>query len=94
MKPHLAPFTQAGPLIFLSGQLPFNSDGQTIDGDIGQQTIQTLQNLERVLTSLGLNRLHIVKATVWLRPGADFVAFNQSYHGSTQGALSIIGDEY
>ncbi len=24
----------------------------------------------------------------------DVVAFNQSYHGSTQGALSIIGDEY
>jgi len=24
----------------------------------------------------------------------DIVAFNQSYHGSTQGALSIIGDEY
>lgn len=24
----------------------------------------------------------------------DIVAFNQSYHGSTQGALSIMGDEY
>lgn len=24
----------------------------------------------------------------------EIVAFNQSYHGSTQGALSIIGDEY
>src|SRR5690606_19626852 len=26
------------------------------------------------------------------RPG--IIAFNQSYHGSTQGALSILGDEY
>jgi acetylornithine/N-succinyldiaminopimelate aminotransferase len=25
---------------------------------------------------------------------AEIIAFNQSYHGSTQGALSIIGDEY
>ena len=24
----------------------------------------------------------------------QFIAFNQSYHGSTQGALSLIGDEY
>src|SRR5919112_1879429 len=24
----------------------------------------------------------------------EIIAFNQSYHGSTQGALSIIGDEY
>ncbi|MBC7849184.1 MAG: aspartate aminotransferase family protein [Chitinophagaceae bacterium] len=25
---------------------------------------------------------------------SEIIAFNQSYHGSTQGALSIIGDEY
>ena len=26
--------------------------------------------------------------------GTNIIAFNKSYHGSTQGALSILGDEY
>ena len=61
--------------------MPFNANGQIDDSDIGRQTVQTLENLERVLQPLGLNRTHIVKATVWLRPGADFLAFNESYAG-------------
>jgi 2-iminobutanoate/2-iminopropanoate deaminase len=79
LAPHLSPWRECAPLIFVSGQLPFDSDGQISDDDIARQTIQTLKNLEAVLTSAGLVLQDVVKTTVWLRHSADYAAFNESY---------------
>lgn len=77
--PHLAPYVQAGDLFYLSGQLPFDETGKIVTDDLGEQTTQTLRNIERVLAGIGLSRDHIVKATVWLVPGSDFATFNDRY---------------
>lgn len=82
--PHLAPYSEAGDLIFLSGQLSIKA-GQFVDGDIGVQTRQVLDNISAVLASLGLGLGDVVKTTVWLTQGSDFTAFNDVY-------ASVFGD--
>ena len=77
--PHLSSYTEAGPLIYLSGQLPFDRNGRLSESGIAEQTTQVLENIEQVLTQLGLNRRNVVKTTVWLKPKVDFVAFNERY---------------
>ena len=77
--PHLSAWTAASPLVFISGQLPFDSTGQIPVEDIGGQTTQALHNLEAVLKSAGLTLRNIVKTTVWLRNAADFWLFDASY---------------
>jgi 2-iminobutanoate/2-iminopropanoate deaminase len=77
--PHLSPWKEAVPLIFISGQLPFDSNGQISAEDIAGQTLQALRNLETVLESAALELRNVVKTTVWLRNAADFPAFNETY---------------
>ena len=77
--PHLLPWTEAAPLVFISGQLPFDASGQIPHADVAQQTTQALQNLEAILSKAGLGLQNIIKTTIWLRREADFGAFNESY---------------
>jgi len=77
--PHLAPFTEAGDLVFLSGQLAFGADGTITRSDISAQTEQVLANLISVLGSAGLTLSDVVKTNVWLTQAADFAAFNTAY---------------
>ncbi len=77
--PHLSPWREGSPLIFVSGQLALDLDGQIVGDDIAVQTLQTLKNLLAVLSSAGLRLDDVVKTTVWLRDSSDYAAFNESY---------------
>jgi 2-iminobutanoate/2-iminopropanoate deaminase len=77
--PHLSAWTEAASLVFISGQLPFDSSGQIPHTDVTQQTTQALQNLETIVSKAGLRLHDIVKTTIWLRRDSDFAAFNDSY---------------
>lgn len=76
--PHLAPYTEAGGLVFLSGQLSIAA-GQFVDGDVVAQTNQVLENISAVLGGVGLTRVDVIKTTVWLTQASDFAAFNATY---------------
>jgi 2-iminobutanoate/2-iminopropanoate deaminase len=76
--PHLAPFVDAGPLVFLSGQIAFDAHG-VIRGDVAEQTQCCLERMQRVLHDAGLSKTQVVKCTIWLRHESDFAAFNQVY---------------
>ena len=78
-SPHLSAWTEAGPLVFISGQLPFGPDGRISHVDVAGQTTQALRNLEAIVVRAGLTLRDIVKTTVWLRREADFAAFNECY---------------
>jgi 2-iminobutanoate/2-iminopropanoate deaminase len=94
--PHLAPFTEASSLVFLSGQLPFDATGRISSTDIGGQTAQVLGNIAAVLEQAGLTLADIVKTTVWLRSATDFAAFNDSYaacFGTHRPARSTVVSE-
>ena len=76
------PFTKAvraGDFVFVSGQVPMGADGEIVEGNIGAQTHQTIENIKSILFSLGLGLENVVKATVWLADTRDFWPFNKVY---------------
>ena len=78
----IGPYSQAirfGNMIFCSGQIALNSEGQIAATDVGGQTRQALTNLQAVLTAAGTDLQHVVKTTVFLTTMDDFAAMNEAY---------------
>ncbi|MBM4286523.1 MAG: RidA family protein [Deltaproteobacteria bacterium] len=69
----------AGPLVFVSGQIPLTAEGAMVEGDIVVQTCQVLENLKAILAAAGLTLKDVVKTTVFLADLADFQAMNRAY---------------
>jgi 2-iminobutanoate/2-iminopropanoate deaminase len=71
---------QAGNLLFLSGQLPFDPvTGELVKGDIRQQTQRVLANLKGVLESQNLSMEDVVKVTIFLKDMGNFGQVNEVY---------------
>lgn len=79
VQPHFSNCVKAKGLVFLSGQLPFAENGSICGKTIEAQTRQCLDNINKILDSIGLSKDSIVKATVWLTTPDDFPGFNQTY---------------
>ncbi len=77
--PHLAKWTEARGLVFVSGQLPYDVARQMVGTEIGAQTAQALANLDAVLGDAGLDRSSVAKTTVWLTKTSDFAGFDAAY---------------
>lgn len=69
----------AGPLVFVSGQIPLDAAGQVVAGDVVVQTVQVIANLKAILAAAGLDLKDVVKTTVFLADLADFKEFNRTY---------------
>jgi len=71
---------QAGPFLFVSGQIPIDpSTGELAGGDIRQQTRQVLENIKNILASQGLAMERVVKTTIFLRDMGNFSQVNEVY---------------
>jgi 2-iminobutanoate/2-iminopropanoate deaminase len=67
-------------MVFCSGQIALDpATGNVIEGDVGAQTRQVLENLGAVLTAAGASFAHVVKTTVFLADMADFAVVNAIY---------------
>lgn len=78
----IGPYSQAiraGNLLFISGQLPVNPANGEISGDIEVQTVQSLDNINSILLSIGASLNNVVKTTVFLKNLDDFTAMNRVY---------------
>lgn len=79
----LGPYSQAiaaGPLVFCSGQVPIDPQtGELVNGGVGAQTRQVLQNLQAVLGAHGLEPADIVKTTVFMTDLSRFTEMNTAY---------------
>ena len=76
------PFSEAvayGGLLFLSGDLGAGPDGRLVDGGIGPETRQTMENIKATLSRHGLEMSDILKCTVFLADIGDWPAFNEIY---------------
>jgi 2-iminobutanoate/2-iminopropanoate deaminase len=69
----------AGPLVFVSGQIPLDAAGNLVAGDIVVQTVQVIVNLKAILAAASLDLKDVVKTTVYLADLADFKEFNRTY---------------
>jgi len=79
----IGPYSQAirtGNIVFVSGQLPINpATGAFPEGDVKDQTRQSLENARAILQSEGLDLSNVVKTTVLLADIAYFGPMNEVY---------------
>ncbi len=79
----IGPYSQAlraGGFLFTAGQVGFDpATGELVDGGIGEQTRQVLQNIRAILEAGGSGLGQVVKTTVFLVDMADFAAMNEAY---------------
>ena len=69
-----------GDLLFISGQIPFNQETETlITSGIQDETKQVMQNLKYIIEEAGLTFEHAVKATIFIRDMENFGLINEIY---------------
>lgn len=72
--------TEAGGLIFVSGQLPMDpSTGSMAPAEIKAQTEAVLKNLEGILRAEGLTLENVLKTTVFMADLGQFAQMNEVY---------------
>ncbi|HUF26395.1 MAG TPA: RidA family protein [Gemmatimonadaceae bacterium] len=75
----LSPAVRVGDMLYLSGQLGFDSTGRLAEGGIEAETRQTMENIGALLTRYGSSFDHVVKCTVMLADIAEWGAMNRAY---------------
>lgn len=77
------PFSTAvrvGDMLYLSGQVGARpGTNELVEGGVGAETRQTLENIEAVLAYAGSSLGNVVKCTVFLADIADYQAMNAVY---------------
>jgi 2-iminobutanoate/2-iminopropanoate deaminase len=78
-----APYSQAvraHGFVFVAGQLGLLPGAPSpVEGGIGPQTAQALENLERILLAAGSSLERVIKTTVFLQRLDDFAGMNEVY---------------
>lgn len=79
----IGPYSQAiktsGEFIFVSGQIPFDKDGNLAGEEIVAQTHQSIKNIEAILIEAGYTLDNVVKTTVLMKNMGDFGTMNEIY---------------
>ncbi|MCP3775388.1 RidA family protein [Paenibacillus sp. MZ04-78.2] len=92
----IGPYSQAikfGNLLFTSGQIPLNPEGQIVEGGIAEQTHQVFLNLKAVLEEAGATFESVIKATVFIKDMNQFAQVNEiyaAYFGDHKPARSTV----
>lgn len=78
----IGPYSQAvkaNGMLFVSGQIPLDKDGNLVSDDIEDQTNQVIKNLNEVLKAAGSSLDKVVKTTIFLNSMDDFARVNETY---------------
>lgn len=78
----IGPYSQAikiGNMVFTSGQIPFNAEGQLVSEDVQEQTRKSLENVQKILEEAGTDMTKVVKCTVFIKDMNDFPKINEVY---------------
>jgi 2-iminobutanoate/2-iminopropanoate deaminase len=70
---------RVGDLLFCSGQIPLDAQGNLVTGDIRVQTERVLENVKAILADQKLALANVVKATVFMTNLGEFAAMNEVY---------------
>lgn len=69
-----------GNLIYTSGQIPLDKQGNVVGTDIKTQTRQTIENLKNILDENGSSIEQVIKTTVYLKDITEFAEMNEVYN--------------
>ncbi|RIO48081.1 RidA family protein [Staphylococcus hominis] len=92
----LGPYSHAmvvNNLVFTSGQIPLDTEGNIVSSDVKEQTKQVLENLSVVLEEAGSDLNSVVKATIFISDMNEFQQINEvygSYFNGHQPARSCV----
>ncbi|MEO6693908.1 MAG: RidA family protein [Ignavibacteria bacterium] len=92
----IGPYSQAigfENLIFTSGQIALDLQGNIVSTGIEDQTRKVLDNLKNILEDSGSSLEHVIKTTVFLKDMSDFNSMNlvyESYLGTSLPARSTV----
>lgn len=78
----LGPYSHAtviNGLVFTSGQIPLNLDGEIVSDDVKAQTKQVLENVKVVLDEAGSDIDSVIKATIFIADMNEFQNINEVY---------------
>lgn len=65
--------------IYCSGQIPCDSNGNLVEGTIGEKTAACISNLKAVLTAAGSSIERVVKVNIFLADMSLFADMNKEY---------------
>lgn len=83
---------EAGPLLFVAGQLGVDADGRIMGDDPAHQAEQALRNIELILAANGASMADVVKVTVYVTDIAYIDALTpvRLKYFRTDGPASVI----
>jgi 2-iminobutanoate/2-iminopropanoate deaminase len=90
---HYTDAVRAGDLLFVSGCVPVDANGELVPGDVVVQTRRVLENVRLVLEAAGAGFGDVVKVTVFLTDVDDRAAVNtvrQEVFGAARPASTLV----
>ena len=91
---HYADAVRAGDLLFVSGCVPVDADGNLVGGDdVVAQAERVFENIRAVLRAAGASPQDVVKVTVFLTDVDDRPAINpvrQRFFGDVRPASTLV----
>ena len=80
----VGPYSQAvkatGSMLFISGQIPFDTEGNMVGETVAEQTQKVIENIKAILASQGLSLNNVVKTTVLMTDLGKFAEMNETYN--------------
>lgn len=80
-KAHYSPAIVYNGIVYVSGQLPLNANGEAQLGSIEEQTTLCMKNIETILKASGSDLNHILKVSVFIADIGNWAKFNETYAG-------------
>jgi 2-iminobutanoate/2-iminopropanoate deaminase len=91
---HYTDAVRAGDLLFVSGVVPVDGEGNVVGGDdVVEQARQVFRNIGAVLATAGASAQDVVKVTVFLTDVDDRTAINpvrQEFFGEARPASTLV----
>ena len=78
-KGHYTPGVVHNGVVYVSGQLPIDKDGQVQLGTIEEQTALCMHNIEQILLAANSSLAHILKVNVFVSNIAMWPSINEAY---------------
>lgn len=81
----IGPYNQAiliNDTLYVSGQIPLDPDkGELVKGNVDDQTLQVMKNLEAILKAADMSFADVVKCSIFITNMKDFPRINEVYGG-------------
>lgn len=90
VAPAIGPYSHAvmhGGILYTSGQIPLNVEGELVSEDVKEQTEQVMKNIENILNEVGMDFKNVLKSTIFIADMGDFPVINEVYGSHFKGRL-------